>query len=209
MSQEKNLELERLVFFSDAVVAIAITLLALDLRIEKNDNVALVSFNDIGHLWTKFSAFLLSFILIAVFWKIHHEFFYFIKKIDNKLLWYNIFWLLFIITLPFSTTLVSAYFAQTVSVFIYSLNTLMITVFQNQIWDYVATHPGYLNDKADKAQVNNYSFDCNVAMINALLAIALSFISPVAAFLILFTRTFMMAVLKKIFMRNPVKRHGK
>jgi uncharacterized membrane protein len=148
MSKEKNLELERLVFFSDAVVAIAITLLALDLKIEKSDSVLV--FRDIGSIWTKFSAFFLSFMLIAVFWKVHHEFFYFIRKIDNKIFWYDIFWLLFIITLPFSTTLVSSYFGQTTSVFIYSFNTLLITVFQNLIWDYVAVRPDYLNESANR-----------------------------------------------------------
>ncbi len=202
MNKEKGLELERLVFFSDAVVAIAITLLALDLRFEKKVISGVLSFRDIGNLWTKFSAFLLSFVLIAVFWKVHHEFYGFIKKIDGKLFWYNIFWLLFIIMLPFSTTLVSSYFGQVVSVFIYSLNTLMITVFQNLIWDYVAVRPDFLNEKATPDLIYVYQFNCNVAMINALIAITVSFFSPLIAFFILFTRPFMMRGLIKIFRRK-------
>ncbi|MEO5998882.1 MAG: TMEM175 family protein [Chitinophagaceae bacterium] len=201
MSKEKNLELDRLVFFSEAVVAIAITLLALDLRLEKTDIKGLLSFKDMAALWTKFSAFFLSFILIAVFWKIHHQFFAFVKKIDDRLLWYNIFWLLCIITLPFSTTLVSAYFGQTVSVFTYSINILLITIFQNQIWDHVAVRPDYLNDKADGDLIYNYRFDCNVAMINAGIAVVLSFVSPIAGFLVLFARPVMMITLKKIYKR--------
>ncbi|MEI9945236.1 MAG: TMEM175 family protein [Chitinophagaceae bacterium] len=202
MSKEKNLELERLVFFSDAVVAIAITLLALDLHLEKNDGTGILSFSDIGHLWPKFSAFFLSFLLIAVFWKIHHQFFSFIKKIDSRLLWYNIFWLLFVIMLPFSTSLVSEYFKQTVSVFIYSVNTLLITFFQNQIWDYVAVRPDFLKEHANKEMINEYRFDCNIAMINAIIAIVLSFISPLAAFLILFARPLMMRIMKWMYKRR-------
>src|ERR1700754_5110324 len=106
MSKEKSLELDRLVFFSDAVVAIAITLLALDLRLEKAEGDSILHFADIGHLWPKLASFLLSFILIAVFWKVHHKFFSFIKMIDGKVLWFNIFWLLFIVILPFTTTLI-------------------------------------------------------------------------------------------------------
>ncbi|MEJ0101141.1 MAG: TMEM175 family protein [Bacteroidota bacterium] len=76
---EKNLELERLVFFSDAVVAIAITLLALDLRIEKTASGHLL-FSDLGGTLHKFAAFFLSFFIIAAFWKVHHEFFSLHKK---------------------------------------------------------------------------------------------------------------------------------
>ena len=72
---EKNLELERLVFFSDAVVAIAITLLALELKIE-NVLHGHLRFEDLSGSWQKFIAFFLSFFIIALFWKIHHQFFH-------------------------------------------------------------------------------------------------------------------------------------
>ena len=100
--EEKNLQLERTVFFCDAVVAIAITLLALDLRVEHLSSQHL-TFSDIISPWKNFSAFVLSFLNIAGFWKRHHNFFAHIKKVDEKLLWVNIFWLFFIVTLPFST----------------------------------------------------------------------------------------------------------
>src|SRR5262245_13886802 len=129
----KNLQLERLVFFCDAVVAIAITLLALDLRIEHTPSGHL-HFADLGELWGTFSAFCLSFINIANFWKNQHTFFAYIRKIDERLLWFNIWWLFFIVLLPFSTSLVSGYFFDTPAIFVYSLNTFLISVFQNMIW---------------------------------------------------------------------------
>lgn len=198
--KEKGLELERLVFFCDAVVAIAITLLALDLKIDKPTDGHL-HFKDIGDQWQKFAAFFLSFILIAVFWKIHHEFFYFIKKVDNPFLWYNIGWLFFIILLPFSTTLVSSHLFDTAAIFTYSANVLCITIFQNQIWDHVAIRAEYLNDKADQILIRNQRIACNVAMANGVIAVGLSFISPLAAFIILFVRLPMMLLAKRIF--NP------
>jgi uncharacterized membrane protein len=77
--KEKNLELERLVFFSDAIVAIAITLLALDLKVEPASGGHL-TFADVGNAWEKFLAFFLSFFIIAIFWKIHHEFYTYSAK---------------------------------------------------------------------------------------------------------------------------------
>ena len=193
MKPEK-LSLERLVFFSDAVVAIAITLLALDLKIDKTSTGPHFTFNDLFSQWQKFLAFLLSFMLIALFWTIHHQFFQFIKKIDEKLVWQNMGWLLFIVVLPFSTTLVSADFGQTPSVLVYSLNILGITIFQNTIWDYVAVRPDYLIEGVSQSFVDDQRVYCNVAMANSLFAAAVSFFSPIIAFFILFTRPAMKSI---------------
>lgn len=196
--KEKSLELERLVFFCDAVAAIAITLLALDLKIDKPAGSHLY-FSDIAGQWEKFASFFLSFLLIAVFWKVHHEFFFYIKKIDHLFLWYNICWLFFIVLLPFSTTLVSTHLYDKAAIVTYSVNVLCITIFQNQIWDHVAVRPDYLNEKADKATIHYQRLACNVAMANGVIALGLSFISPLAAFIILFIRLPMMLIAKKIY----------
>src|ERR1700754_780438 len=99
--KEKNLELERLVFFSDAIVAIAITILVFNLKVT-GDEGRHFSFADLLQTWPKFVAFFLSFFIIALFWKVHHEFFFYIRAINEMLLWNNIGWLLFIVLLPFS-----------------------------------------------------------------------------------------------------------
>jgi len=83
-------------------------------------------------------------VLIALFWLIHHKFFRYIIRIDQKLLRFNLIWLFFIVLLPFSTTLASNYFGQPAAVFVYSINILLITIFQNTIWDYVSVRPDYL-----------------------------------------------------------------
>jgi uncharacterized membrane protein len=187
---EKNLELERMVFFSDAVVAIAITLLALDLKIERAVKSHL-TFTDIAHSWKTFTAFGLSFLIIALFWKIHHQFFMFIKKMDQRLMVYNLCWLLFIVTLPFTTTLVSAYFFDPPAVFLYSLNIFVITCFQNLIWDHVSRKPEFVKETLTTEENRQYRVACNLAMINAIMAMGLAFLSPVIAFIILLTRTLM------------------
>ncbi len=198
---EKNLELERLVFFSDAVVAIAITLLALDLRIEKTASGHLL-FSDLGGTLHKFAAFFLSFFIIAAFWKVHHEFFHYIKKINNVLLWCNIGWLLFIVILPFSSSLVSDYFTDTASIFIYSLNVLCIALFQNLIWDYASDRPDFLKENTSQEIIKSYRVACNVAMLNAIIAIILCFFSPLTAFIILFTRLPMILLTNQFFRKR-------
>ncbi|MFT3680006.1 MAG: TMEM175 family protein [Ferruginibacter sp.] len=201
--KEKNLELERLVFFSDAIVAIAITLLVFDLKIQPADGH--LRFADIANAWQKFLSFFLSFFIIAIFWKIHHEFYFYIRKINNRLLWYNIAWLMFIVILPFTTTLVSAHLFDEAAIFSYCINVLMVTLFQNQIWDYVAVRPAYLKENTDPELIRNFRISCNIAMLNALLAAGISFISPLAAFLILFTRLPMFSLASKFRWKKNIQ----
>src|SRR6202012_575243 len=104
--EEKNLERERLVFFCDAVIAIAITLLSFNLKIQPAG--VHFTYTDILHAWHTFAAFLLSFIIIAVFWMNHHRFYVYIKAVDSKLIMYNMCWLLFIVLLPFTSSLISS-----------------------------------------------------------------------------------------------------
>jgi uncharacterized membrane protein len=138
--------------------------------------------------WQKFAAFLLSFVSIAIFWKKHHEFFRFIKSVDDKLFWYNLGWLLFIALLPFTTSLISSYFSDTPAMFLYCLNTFLITLLQNQIWDYVAEKPGFTKEELNLKTNHENKVVCNVAMLNGLLAIVASLLSPIIAFIILLLR---------------------
>jgi len=183
----KNLELDRMVFFCDAVVAIAITLLALDLKVTTGEHEHL-SFSAIKGNGHQFVAFLLSFLYISIFWSIHHKFFSQVKEIDRTLLWYNLCWLLFIVLLPFSTSLISAHFFDVPAMATYCFNTFMVTLFQNQIWDYVAVRPEFLRHPKNKSLINYNRLTCNVALINALMALIISFFSSFWAIFILIVR---------------------
>ena len=199
--EEKNLSLERLVFFSDAVVAIAITLLALDIRVEATPNRHL-HFADIGNLWVPLAAFALSFFNIANFWRTHHAFFTYIERVDEKLLWYNMLWLLFIVLFPFSTSLLSNFLGDSVAVFMYSLNTLLIALFQNLIWDYASDKKYMRKEIATSVDARIRTF-CNLDMINAVLAMGVAFVSPLAAFLLLLTKLPMIVIARMFFRMRP------
>lgn len=195
--KEKNLELERMVFFSDAIVAIAITLLVFGLKIDLAPNAHL-TFAAIAGAWQRYCAFFLSFFIIAVFWKIHHEFFHYICKVNGALLWYNIIWLLFIVLLPFTSSLVSMYFLDKPAIVIYCANILLITIFQNNVWDYVAKRPEFLKD-IDEMQIRFYRRACNVAMLNAIVALVLAFFHPIVAFIILLARLPMILLTRRFY----------
>jgi uncharacterized membrane protein len=185
--KEKNLELERLVFFSDAIVAIAITILVFNLKVTGDEDKHF-TYGYLVQAWPKFLAFFLSFFIIALFWKLHHQFYFYIRAIDDKLLWNNVGWLLFLVLLPFSTTLISVHFKDPAAMVVYCTNVLMINIFQNNIWDYVCRHEGFLKIDPKEPIAVFYRRACNVAMVNSLIALAVAFFFPVVAFILLVAR---------------------
>lgn len=93
---------ERLAFFTDAVVAIAITLLALELQVPEGDSWGEVR-ESIGRLSNEYIAFLISFVIIAAAWTGHHAMFRYVTRSDGRLMLLNIGWLLMIVVAPFVT----------------------------------------------------------------------------------------------------------
>ncbi|MDX3661063.1 TMEM175 family protein [Streptomyces sp. ID05-26A] len=99
-------EPDRLVLFTDAVVAIAITLLVLPLVEITSDTGSEPASELVAHHWPQIFSFLLSFVVIAHLWFTHHRLFENVKQYSGPLVVLNMAWLLTIVVLPFPTELV-------------------------------------------------------------------------------------------------------
>jgi uncharacterized membrane protein len=97
---------DRLTFFSDAVVAIAITLLAIDLPVPGGDTVAAL-WTSVHHNVGHYAAFLISFAVIAGAWSNHHDIFRYVTWADSRLRAFNTAWLLMIVLNPFATRMLT------------------------------------------------------------------------------------------------------
>ena len=107
----KEFQLERMILFSDAVFAIAITLLVIEIKIPEeheavSDKKLLYA---LGHLIPKFIGFFISFMLIGIYWTVHHRMFGFVTNYTRKLLLLNLVFLFFVALMPFSTGFYSEY----------------------------------------------------------------------------------------------------
>jgi uncharacterized membrane protein len=102
-------QLERIILFSDAVFAIAITLLIIEIKVpelhHRTEHEALVS---LLRLIPKFVGFFIGFFVIATYWAAHHRIFRFVQRYNDGLIWLNIFFLLSIVLMPFT----SAYYGE-------------------------------------------------------------------------------------------------
>lgn len=135
----KEFQLERLILFSDAVFAIAITLLIIEIKVPvlaENNTTALM--DALGEKFPEFFGFILSFAVIGQFWINHHKLFGLITGYNNGLLWLNLHMLFWIVLVPFTSGLNSHYGNLNAVWMIYSFNMFMIALSLHFIYRYVS-----------------------------------------------------------------------
>jgi uncharacterized membrane protein len=130
-----EVEFGRIVAFSDGVMAIAITLLTLNLdvpRVASGDSSALAE--GLLDLSPHFFAYALSFAVIGRLWLVHHRFFATLQSFDGTLMTSNLLYLALIVLVPFSSDVLGTYGEDSVAVMLYAatlglaatVNALMI-----------------------------------------------------------------------------------
>ncbi len=129
----KQFQLERMILFSDAVFAIAITLLVIEIKVPELDETHTLEMF-FREKWYEFFGLLLSFAVIGQFWASHHKVFGFVNNFDGGLLWLNLHVLFWIILVPFSSALNSHYAGFDSVWMFYSVNMFMIALAIYFIW---------------------------------------------------------------------------
>ncbi|HEY7271471.1 MAG TPA: TMEM175 family protein [Actinoplanes sp.] len=98
----RAIAVERLTFFADAVIAIAITLLALDLPVPTGEtNRELL--HSVGEHSPEYIAFLISFLVVGAHWRGHHRTFRYVTTLGGQLARLTMYWLLMQVITPFAT----------------------------------------------------------------------------------------------------------
>ncbi|MBV9593808.1 MAG: DUF1211 domain-containing protein [Actinobacteria bacterium] len=98
----------RLEAFSDGVLAVAITLLVLDLHVS-DDKASGSLAHQIADQWPKFIAYLVSFLVIGVIWVNHHRVFALAARIDPVTMFVNLILLMSVSTIPFTTSAIAEF----------------------------------------------------------------------------------------------------
>lgn len=158
----KEFQLERLILFSDAVFAIAITLLVIEIKIPELPHET-VTDNDmlqaLAHLLPKFIGFLISFLLIGQYWIVHHRMFGFVINFTGRLIWLNILFLLAVALMPFSTSFYSEYvLTKTMTpVIFYTSNIAFLGIVNFCMWRYVSNPKNKISENLVPAMANFFS----------------------------------------------------
>jgi uncharacterized membrane protein len=134
LARVEAIEYDRVLFFSDAVFAIAITLLIVDLQVPDVPN--LQSGTQLRESVPKMAGFAFSFAVIGVFWIGHHSLFRRIKALDRTLILLNLLFLGCIAFLPYPTSLLSAAADQTPATVFYAVSIAAAGLAEAAIWLY-------------------------------------------------------------------------
>ena len=103
----RGLAKNRIEALADGIFAVAMTLLVLDIKSPQNLPLEATA-NLLDHLVAlehSFAMYVISFIVLAIFWIAHHLLFHFVRHVDRRLLWINMLFLLLVTFVPFSTDL--------------------------------------------------------------------------------------------------------
>jgi len=157
---KKEFQIERMILFSDAVFAIAITLMALEIKVPVIEHGVTDSelLKALRHLIFKFGGFLISFFIIGLYWTVHHRMFSFVENYNGRVLWLNLFFLLSIILMPFSSALYSEYSKNITLVVpygVYVFNICLTGYLNYRLWKYIGDPKNKLaNHSLTKDQLN-------------------------------------------------------
>jgi uncharacterized membrane protein len=170
--------------FSDGVIAIAITLLVLDINVPvvgPHQSLA----HALAHLWPKYAAFAVAFVTIGIMWINHHALFQHVARVDRRLSFINLGVLMAIAFVPFPTAVFGDYIQSAtngrIAAAIFGLNMLLVGVGFVALWLHLRAHPELRVPASTDERIAGALRRTIVGPICYVVAIAVSFISPYAA----------------------------
>jgi uncharacterized membrane protein len=117
------MEKDRLLAFSDGVIAVIITIMVLELKAPHEANLAALAVDA-----PVFLSYVLSFVYVAIYWNNHHHFFHLVRRVSGGMLWANLHLLFWLSLIPFATSWMGEHSASTVPTAMYGGILLMSAI---------------------------------------------------------------------------------
>ncbi|GAB4463810.1 MAG: TMEM175 family protein [Bacteroidales bacterium] len=180
MNNINQIPTSRIEAFSDGVIAIIITVMVFDLKLQEIPTDKTV-WSELIKLTPKFISYAISFLMLSIMWVNHHQLFHQIKHTDRRLLWYSIHLLFWMSIIPFGTNFIGAnpllWQASFSYGIIFFMNALSFTILRNYV-----IKSNLLHDSINKQAHIKIRNKNRVALSIYLLASAASLISVYISF---------------------------
>jgi uncharacterized membrane protein len=165
---------------TDGIFAVAMTLLVIELKIPESmhitDSVTMLS--ALSHLIPKFISWIISFLVLALFWYGHHRAFHFVKKVDGKLVALNLVFLGFVSFMPFASAMGGEYVGLLAGQLVYSFTMFMVAVGALLIWRYVHRHPELCHPVMSEGAYRGARFRTSMLMVVSIVAVIIAIYIP-------------------------------
>jgi uncharacterized membrane protein len=133
----------RIEALADGIFAVAMTLLVLDVKlpdgeIYKSNHALIERLLSLEHIYV---IYLVSFIVLGMYWVAHHAAFHYIRYVDHTLLWINLVFLFLITSIPFGTDLLGSHNALTFPYLYFGTKVLVLSSLLLAQLAYLRRHP--------------------------------------------------------------------
>jgi uncharacterized membrane protein len=182
-------QVERFVFFSDAVFAICITLLVIVIKVPNHDEMHIYTdaglWNYLSHNSLKFLGFIISFGIVGHYWSVHHRIFGYAINYSTSLIWINLGFLFSVVLLPFSSGLLGEYASDTNMLLPYGVYVanMCFTGFMNcWLWLYISNPKrNLLTHKISRARIKLGIYRFIMIPVVFLISLLMSFFLPLVS----------------------------
>ena len=177
---------ERNAMLADGVFAIVMTLMVFQFSVPVVEVKSELP-GKLIDLLPRFYSYVLSFVVLAMFWSGHHSAFHYIRRSDGALVLINIFFLMFVALIPFSTSLMGRYYLDQIPILVYVANMFLALITRFALWTYATGKHRLVDDDMDPRLVKS---DKIMQLIGALvfcpIVAGVSFLSAVAAYIVMY-----------------------
>lgn len=178
---------DNLIYFSDAVFAIAITLLAIDLKVPEGlaGGGGYYLLSALFNLWPNFLSYVISFSLIAVYWYNYHKIIHYAAEVDDDMISLNIVFLFFVTIMPFAASVLGRYGNESIAVVLYAAWLALGSAVLFLLWRHIQRKYLLVETALDKRYFGYLSVRTLFSIFVALLTIIFAIFSPFIALVFL------------------------
>ena len=177
---------DRLVFLSDGVIAIIITILVLDIRVpELGSGQSLAE--SLTEVRPTFISFVISFLLVGMFWTLHKQTFDQVRYVDHNATWLNLLFLLVLALVPYASSALGEYSTEPTALHLYGVVMIAASLLRIALNAYFQTHPGLLWQVPSKDTRRLLGFTSSVPIVVYIIAMVVASWSTTLSLILYFS----------------------
>ena len=178
----------RIEALADGIFSVAMTLLVLEIKLPQGEfyDTDQELLQRLLSLESTITIYLISFLVLGMFWVSHHYQFHFVQRTDRAMLWINLVFLLAVTTVPFSTALLGTHIHLWLPFLIYSVNLLVLVGFFYMNISYLARHPALASPSLTPEVIHGFKVRQGLFALVPVLSCGVALYSPRVALYLYF-----------------------